>query len=162
VRFFTSILAAVILASGCTRQPEKTDADVAALHEFLSHAGEAVSAGDVEAEVNRFTEDGIYLWPGVSAIEGHDELRQWFDMRFSKFEVELESETLELEIAGDWAFERGRSVTRIRPRDGGETQLIRGKYLNILRKQGDGTWRISRRIRNADHPTALKENVGPN
>ena len=143
----------LLLLSGCTDRSETAEADLAPLHEFLSHAGEAVNAGDVEAEVNRFTADGIYMWPGAPAIEGHDALRKWFEVRFSEIEVELESKTLELEVVGEWAFERGRSVARIRPRTGGAVQTVRGKYLNILRRQTDGTWRIARRIRNADHPT---------
>jgi ketosteroid isomerase-like protein len=158
---FTAALIALLAASGCTDRSETADPGLAALHEFLSHAGEAVNAGDVEAEVGRFEPDGVYMWPGVPAIEGHEALRRWFEMRFSKFEIELESETLELEVVGEWAFERGRSVARIRPREGGEAQVVRGKYLNILRRQADGTWRISRRIRNADHPVEAPGDIGP-
>ena len=147
----TFIMIALVVASGCTDKSETVDEDLDALREFLSHAGDAVNTGDVEAEVKRFEPNGVYMWPGVPAIEGHEALRKWFEMRFSKYEIELKSETLEIEVAGEWAFERGRSVAKIRPRDGGDVQVVRGKYLNILRKQSDGTWRISRRIRNADH-----------
>jgi uncharacterized protein (TIGR02246 family) len=126
---------------------------IAAIREFVSHAGEAANSGDVEAEVNRFTEDGIYMWPGAPAIEGHDALRSWFQRRFSETEVDLESESLELQVFGDWAFERGRSVARIRRKGSSEVQTVRGKYINILRRQADGSWRIARRIRNSDHPT---------
>lgn len=143
----------LLVLSGCTDRSDTEDADLASLHEFLSHSNDAVNAGDVEAEVTRFTTDGIYMWPGAPAIEGHDALRKWFEMRFAEVEVELESETLELEVIGEWAVERGRSVARIRPTAGGAAQTVRGKYLNILRRQADGTWRIARRIRNADHPT---------
>lgn len=146
-----TFIIALVVASGCIDNSETVDEDLTALQEFLSHAGDAVNAGDVEAEVRRFEPNGVYMWPGVPAIEGHEALRKWFEMRFSKFEIKLESETLEFELAGEWAFERGRSVAIIRPREGGEAQVVRGKYLNILRRQSDGTWRISRRIRNADH-----------
>jgi ketosteroid isomerase-like protein len=151
-RIQTALIMLMVL-SGCSDHADTESADRAALHEFLSHAGEAVNAGDVEAEVNRFTPDGIYMWPGAPAIEGHAALRKWFEERFARFEVEFESESLELEIIGEWAFERGRSVARIRPRTGGPVRTVRGKYLNILRRQADGTWRIARRIRNPDHPT---------
>jgi ketosteroid isomerase-like protein len=29
---------------------------------------------------------------------------------------------------------------------------VHGKYINILRRQEDGSWKIARRIRNRDHP----------
>ena len=33
-----------------------------------------------------------------------------------------------------------------------EVQVVRGKSINIFRKQSDGSWKIARRIRNLDHP----------
>jgi ketosteroid isomerase-like protein len=42
-------------------------------------------------------------------------------------------------------------VAGIRPKKGGEPKIVHGKYLNILKKQSDGSWRISHRIRNRDH-----------
>lgn len=155
MKVWRSLSAVIILLvlPGCTDRGATEDADLASLQEFLSHAGEAVNAGDVEAEVNRFTPDGIYMWPGAPAIEGHEALRKWFEARFAAVRVQLESETLELEVAGDWAYERGRSVARIQPRAGGPVRIVHDKYLNILRRQADGTWRIARRIRNADHPS---------
>ncbi len=146
----------LLVVSRCSNRSEMDGAELASLHEFLRHAGEAVSAGDVEAEVSRFTEDGIYMWPGAPAIEGHAALREWFEVRFSEVDTEVESETLELEVIGEWAFERDRSVATIRPKTGGAVRTVRGKYLNILRRQAEGTWRIARRIRNADHPTRMQ------
>ena len=119
---------------------------------FLETAGEAVNRGDVEGEVNRFTSDGIYMWPDAPSIEGHEALRQWFEERFSKVQANVESETLEIEVCDDWAFERGTYVARIQVKGTDLIRTIRGKYLNILRRQSDGTWRIARRIRNRDHP----------
>lgn len=136
----------------CNGKTDSNEDDIAAIKEFLSNAGEAASSGDVEAEVNRFTEDGIYMWPGEPTIEGHDALRAWFQNRFSKVDVDLESESLELQVFGDWAFERGTSVARIIRKNSNQVQIVRGKYINILRKQPDGSWRIARRIRNNDHP----------
>jgi ketosteroid isomerase-like protein len=100
------------------------------------------------------------MWPGAPAIVGHEALRAWFETRFSEYEIELESETLELRIFGQWAYERGRSVSKIRKKDTGSVQTVTGKYLNVLRQQPDGTWRISRRIRNADHPVLNISSAG--
>ena len=94
----TSLLllcAAGVFSSGCRTgdDNERLEADIAAIRAFLEGAGDMVSAGDVEAEVNRFTEDGIYMWPDAPSIQGHAALRTWFEERFEQVEVKLENET---------------------------------------------------------------------
>jgi uncharacterized protein (TIGR02246 family) len=153
-RTLISISLLLLLLSGCNVEQDHTttEEDLAAIRQFLEHSGEAVNAGDVEAEVNRFTEDGIYMWPGLPSIEGHEELRKFFERRFAEVEVQLENVTVEVEVSGDWAFDRGKYVANIRSRSSGKVQIHHGKYINILRRQADGTWRVARRIRNLDHP----------
>jgi len=143
-----------IVAVGCKESLEERprQVDIVQIKDFLKTAGQAVSAGDVEAEVSRFTEDGIYMWPDAPSIEGHRALREWFEERFARVEARIEKETKEIEICGDWAFERGTYVARIRPKSSGTVRTVRGKYINIFRRQPDGSWRIGRRIRNRDHP----------
>jgi ketosteroid isomerase-like protein len=152
----SSICLIGLLLGGCEIGDDKTyrEKDIAALKEFLETSGEAVSAGDVEGEVNRFTEDGIYMWPDAPSIQGHERLRQWFERRFSQVDATVENVTAELEVCGDWAFERGTYVARVRPKDNGKMVTVRGKYLNILKRQQDGSWKIARRIRNRDHPAS--------
>ena len=128
--------------------------DVVQIKKFLETAGEAVNRGDVEAEVDRFTDDGIYMWPDAPAIEGREALREWFEERFARVEAQIESKTEELVVCDDWAFERGTSVVRIRQKKTYHIDTVCGKYINILRRQQDGCWRIARRIRNRDHPVS--------
>jgi ketosteroid isomerase-like protein len=136
---------------GDSPAPQVAD-DEAEIRQFLETAGEAVSAGDVEAEVNRFTDDGIYMWPDAPAIEGREELREWFERRFALVEAQIQNQSQELVVSGDWAFERGTYVARIRPRAGTAVDTVLGKYVNVLRRQPDGSWKIAWRIRNRDDP----------
>jgi ketosteroid isomerase-like protein len=142
--------ALVVICLGCIscNKERVLEADIVQIRKFLATAGEAVNRGDVEAEVNRFTEDGIYMWPDAPAIEGHDSLRDWFELRFARFETHIESKTEELVVFGNWAFERGTSVARIRQKNGNHIDTVRGKYINLLQRQPDGSWKIARRIRN--------------
>ena len=155
-RFRVSALLAtlVLFSSACQAQSKdsRIQDDEAEIRRFLATSGEAVKADDVEAEVNRFTEDGIYMWPDAPAIAGHEALRQWFEQRFQLVDVQLENRSEELVISGDWAFERGAYTALIRPKDGVQIDTVVGKYLNVLRRQPDGSWKVARRIRNRDHP----------
>ncbi len=152
--FLILICAIYFFSGGCevNNKKESYEKDLAAIRQFLQSSGDAVNAGDVEAEVNRFTEDGIYLWPDAPSIEGQEELRNWFRNRFEKVNVRLENITEEIEVCGDWAFERGTYVAHIELKERDEANTVYGKYINILRKQADGSWKIARRIRNRDHP----------
>jgi uncharacterized protein (TIGR02246 family) len=140
--------------SGCHNvdTARSKQADIAEIRRFLAASGEAVNAGDVDAEVSRFTEDGIYMWPDAPSIQGHEALRKWFRQRFVRVNVRIENETREIVVSGDWAFERGTYVAHIRTKTGDGEETVRGKYINILRRQPDGSWRIARRIRNRDYP----------
>jgi uncharacterized protein (TIGR02246 family) len=116
-------------------------------------AVKAIKAGDVATYINLFTADGIYMWPGVPAIVGREALRTWFEERFSKYSAELDKTVEETVVAGDWVFERGSEVSKIRNKSTNDVQVVRGKFINIFHQQSDGLWKIARRIRNFDHPT---------
>ncbi len=147
------LLGVVLFIAGCARSDSPSrEEDIAAIERFLETAGEAVTQGDVEAEINRFTDDGIYMWPDAPSIEGREQLRALFERRFAMVEARLESKTDEIEVAGDWAFERGTSVAYIRLQGQDHVDTVHSKYINILRRQPDGSWKIARRIRNRDHP----------
>ena len=149
-----STAALLVYASGCaTRRSTGPDlnADLQAILAVDESGDAAVTAGDVEGEISRFSEDGIYMWPDAPAVEGRTALRAWFTDLFERVEIELDNKTDEVEIHGDWAYTRGRSKAIIRPKDGGAARTVHGKYINILRRQPDGSWKITRRIRNRDH-----------
>jgi ketosteroid isomerase-like protein len=88
----------------------------------------------------------------MPAIMGKDELKAWFEKRFSTYSAEIEKSIDEIEIFGNWAFERGRETSRIRSRATNEVEVVKGKFINIFKKQSDGSWKVARRIRNFDHP----------
>jgi ketosteroid isomerase-like protein len=152
--YFFVLIFIIHFLLGCEgiNEKESYEKDLAAIQKFINSSGEAVNAGDVDAEVNRFTEDGIYMWPDIPSIVGREELRNWFENRFAKVKVELENVTEEIELCGDWAFERGTYFAKIRSKSLDGVETVYGKYINILRKQSDGSWKIARRIRNRDHP----------
>jgi ketosteroid isomerase-like protein len=156
IEHFLILICWIYFLSGCevNNKKESYEKDLAAIKYFLRSSGDAANTGNVEAEVNRFTEDGIYLWPDAPSIVGHEELRNWFGKRFAKVYVRLENVTEEIELCGDWAFERGIYVAQIQPKERDETETVYGKYINFLRKQPDGSWKIARRIRNRDHPVS--------
>jgi len=60
----------------------------------------------------------------------------------------------EIQVTGEWAFDRGTYQWRGVPRAGGDAIDDRGKYLVILQRQVDGSWKLARAMDNSDRPLA--------
>ena len=57
-----------------------------------------------------------------------------------------------IEVAGEWAFERGAYTNALTPTAGGMPTDDEGKYLLISRRQPDASWIIARHIWNSNNP----------
>jgi uncharacterized protein (TIGR02246 family) len=132
------------------REKEDNKASIQAIERIRNSAVLAVKEGDVDAYVRLFTEDGIYLWPNTPSIVGREALHTWFKRRFAEYSAELEKTVEEIMIQGEWAYERGSEVAKITTKSTGNVNVTRGKYINIYRKQSDGSWKVARRIRNSN------------
>ena len=64
---------------------------------------------------------------------------------FGQNEFELTS--AEIEIAGSWTFDRGTYRFKGTPKAGGASVEDHGKYLLILKRQSDGSWKVSSAVR---------------
>ena len=64
----------------------------------------------------------------------------------------MESETTveEIVLAGEWAYVRGSYAFQVTPKVGGETAEEKGKFLYILTKSRDDSWKIARGIWNGN------------
>jgi uncharacterized protein (TIGR02246 family) len=125
-------------------------AAIVALHQ---EAARALNAGDLDALMAVYDPDVISLPPGQAPRVGKAAVRQMWQEALSPFAVDVRITTEEVEIAGPWAFERGRFEMGLEPRAGGATVPESGKFLDILRRQPDGAWRYWRVSWN-DNPDA--------
>lgn len=106
---------------------------------------QAVRSSDRAAFVTLYTEDAVIMLPGRPALEGPAAAGQFFDGMKSRGVGEVRLNTLEIEVHGDSAWERGRAES-LRA-DG--TLLGTAKYI-VVWKRSDHGWRIHRDIMNAD------------
>jgi uncharacterized protein (TIGR02246 family) len=61
--------------------------------------------------------------------------------------------TEEVRILGDRAYSHGTYTFDMTPKEGGETMSLSGKYLDILEKQVDGSWRMAIDCHNFNGPS---------
>jgi uncharacterized protein (TIGR02246 family) len=114
---------------------------------------EAFNNSDAAGIAEHFTEDAILMAPGVPATEGREAVRAYYQSIFDEYETELDSYYEEIKIDGDLAYGRGVAKVRLVPKNGSETMESTSKYLNILQRQPDGTWKTTHDIWNANEPS---------
>ena len=115
----------------------------------------AWKAADAGQLAELYTADAFVLYPNQPAVAGRDAILAYFKSFFAEFAQEdfgLTSE--ELEVVGPWAFDRGTYRWKGVPRAGGDAVEDNGKYLVILRRQADGSWKVARDMDNSDRPLA--------
>jgi len=113
----------------------------------------ALNAGDVPRWAATFTQDAVRMPPHMPAIIGRERIRKWSGGFMARFAVCFSLTVEEVEIAGDWAFERGTYRLVLYPRGGGKASEENGKYILIYERQAEGGWGIARDIWNSDKPT---------
>ena len=89
-------------------------------------------------------DDGVWIRPNETAIVGREalELRYLNDEYSYEFTVSSE----EVEVAGDWGFDRGTYTVTLTPKGRGEQAEDTGSYVAISNRQSDGSWKVARLI----------------
>ena len=126
-----------------------TDEDVAAIRASSEAYLQAWKSGDDAALAALFTEDGILMPPNESAIQARDAIRAWEDLPPP---IKANLTIVEIDGRGDLAYVRGAYTDTYKPIDKPGLIQDTGKYIEILRKQQDGSWLIAILIFNSDLP----------
>lgn len=141
VAISTAMATATPLAAGLTEDKE-------AIQQIWSQYSAARMAGDAEVWLSLWDENGIQMPPGIPA-RGTDKLKVGVPKAFAAVPVTaMEITPIDIEVAGDWAFSRGvYSATQV---VNGSDVDIDGKFMTILKRQDDGSWKIYRDIFNSN------------
>jgi uncharacterized protein (TIGR02246 family) len=113
----------------------------------------SLSAGDVDRWVELWTDAGIQLPPGEPPVVGKEAIRARNKAALTDlFDIEMSITNEEVQVGGEWAVARGAYTATLTPKAGGDDVLVDGKYMTLLQRQADGTWKIYRDIFNSNVP----------
>jgi uncharacterized protein (TIGR02246 family) len=148
-----SVIVLVILMSLIGCQPSGPAAisedDIAAIEASSEEWLEAARAGDWEGLVAKYSEDAVFMPPHQPSVEGRDNIQAWFETLPPVSAMEFE--TVMIEGIGDLSYKHGTYTMTMVP-EGSEPVNDSGKFIEIRRKQADGSWLITRDIFNSDVP----------
>lgn len=125
------------------RRGSSPEADVAAVNALQEREVAAAEAGDVAALLELRTHDFVAMPPDQSSVRGKEAVEEFLNGMFGQVEIEETVVSQAVVVAGDLAYDRGTFSGTARPKGGGESMAINGKYLWILERQADGSWRYT-------------------
>ncbi len=128
--------------------------DVAQVYELWNEYAAAANDGDMERWISLWIVDGIRMPPNEPRSVGLEQIRESLEPVFELFDFEeFTINPDEVRILGDQAYSHGLYRTSMTPKAGGDTIEVSGKFLTILAKQADGSWKIAIDCFNCDAPT---------
>lgn len=142
----------LLLASCATEAgPTFTEADRAAIEAATEEAMAINATGDHLAYVNHYyTADVVAMPPNGEAIRGREAVLA-FNESFPPYE-DLQFTHVEVDGDRDMAYVYGTYRMVMAAAEGEEPVEDRGKYLEIWRRQPDGSWKVALDIFNSDLP----------
>jgi ketosteroid isomerase-like protein len=84
------------------------------------------------------------------AVIGKDAIRSLYQAVLQEFDFKSESRLIEVETSGDLGYFWAAYTLTATPRAGGDPTEARGKSIFIVKRQPDGSWKITRLIDNSD------------
>jgi len=142
---------------GTAERRDKMDrnmvSEVAQVYKLLNEYAAAAIDGDIERWMSLWIDDGIQMPPDVPRRVGKEHIRREMQPGFSIFDMSnMIIQTEEVRILGDRAYSHGTYTFEMTPKKGGETKSYSGKFLDILEKQADGSWKIAIDCHNYNAP----------
>ncbi|MEJ2289597.1 MAG: SgcJ/EcaC family oxidoreductase [Deinococcales bacterium] len=146
-----ALLVAGTLASAAAQSNTQ---DVEAIQQFWSQYIANVEAGNTDGWMALWTDGGVRMAPGAPPAVGLEAIRAQVAPGFANFDSKLTIDAREITILGDWAYSRGLYTADQTAKDGSMSVHVDGKFMSILRRQDDGSWKLYRDIFNSNVPPA--------
>jgi ketosteroid isomerase-like protein len=166
-RLLDQVLPLVVLAlAACqpaSRPPAATEtsaavaaplspADRAAILANDSTFARAATAGDVEGVLGTYAADGALLPPNAPAVKGADGIRGFWGGFMAAYDLKMDIQSDEIDGRGDLAYVVGRYRFTATPKAKGVAMKDEGKFVEVYRRQPDGSWKYAVDIYNSDLP----------
>ena len=146
-------LMVLAVGSGCRPQggkeadvresvPSLSAADQAGIRSADSAFMAAANAGDADQIAEVYAEDGSLLAPNLPPQKGRDAVRAFWGGFLDAYTVRFEIASDTIEGRGDLAYNQGHYRFTAVPKAKGVPGVAdEGKFLEILKKQPDGSWK---------------------
>jgi uncharacterized protein (TIGR02246 family) len=154
-KFLLIPCAALIVVTACNSGGERaaSETNPAVFEKIRNDYIAAWKSGSADRVAGMYTSDGVVMYPNHPVITGTTAIRDYYQKLFDQVTpVAFEILSDEVIVSGDWAIDRGRYKLTITPKAGGAAINDEGKFLVVLQKQADGSYKVARDIDNTSAP----------
>lgn len=155
-RFLVLVVLVSVLAA-CPQAPTEPQPLTAGEMDQIAAATQdivkALLAGDASKTAAGFGGDAILLPDDAEMVQGGAEIEKYYENVFAQGQLsELTLTEVEVSGQGNLAYEVG-TFTRTWTPPGSEASVSdAGKYVNVYKRQADGSWKCAASIWNLDQP----------
>lgn len=128
------------------------EAVTAAVEANWAEYSAALNSDDIDRWAALWLDDGVQMPPGTALREGKATIAEAVGASMEAFAYDMEITNLEVLLSGDMAVARGLYTAELTPKAGGDNVYVDGKYMSVLMRQPDGSWKIYRDIFNSNVP----------
>ncbi|MGQ0701533.1 MAG: YybH family protein [Gemmatimonadales bacterium] len=113
----------------------------------------AVNAKDWATAASMYVDDAVFMPANGETVTGRNDIQTWMAAYppFSNFVAN----SVEIDGVGDLAYNRGTFELDVTPPGATAPMHDKGKFLEVLRRQPDGSWKVIRDIFNSDLPLPM-------
>jgi uncharacterized protein (TIGR02246 family) len=154
-------LALLLSQAACTQAPPPAPPDTRAADEQTIRDSETqwvkdFAAKDMDKIIGHYADDGSVLMAGIPILTGKDSIRGVLKdvVADAAFGLELKTVKVEVSKGADLAYSQGMySFTSSDPKTK-KPVVEKGKYVEVDKKQADGSWKVIEDMTNPDAPAA--------
>jgi ketosteroid isomerase-like protein len=160
---FAGALACALPVNGCgqadkaepTGSPGASDVSGFAATTGAFHG--TLRDNDLMGFLSYVDQSAVLAPPGEPAVRGKDNIAKWYKAFLAHYRTSsLSLSAKEDLVGGDWAVEFGHFNWTLRPTNRSQTIVDHGSYMQVWKRQADGSWRFAREVWNSSPEGAAK------
>ena len=131
--------------------------DVSAVAATTGAFHQALRDNDLSSFMSYVDQSAVIAPPGEPALRGKDKIEKWYkDFLVNYRTASLQLSNKENFVGPLWAVEFGHFDWRLQPTNGSARVLDHGTYMQVWKRQADGSWRFAREVWNSSPEAAAK------
>lgn len=143
-----TLLALLIVQVACTQTPppppDTRAADEKAIRDMESQVAKDFAAKDLDKIVSEYAEDAAFLMANQPLLTGRDAIRAAMQKVLADPAIALDLTTTKVEVAksAELAYSQGSYTYNFTDPRTKKAVGEKGKYVEVYKKQADGSWKI--------------------